>query len=115
MDGHTGVASYEAFTEVGLVGHICNSSSLKTNATTKCLTYTTETPENAYVNEIADIVSAAKSDSIEDHQGISRDYCGARPIVNESRINAETVLFEPIVINTVPRIESFRFETCGHS
>ena len=103
MDGHTGVASYEASTEVGLVGHIRNSSSLKTNAT--C---TLETPENTYVNEIerqkADIVYVENDDLIEDHQDISRDYCGTRPLVNESRINAEAVLFEPSASNTVPTI-----------
>ena len=109
MDGHTGVASYEASTEVGLVGHIRNSSTLKTNATTKCLTCTLQTPESAYVNEIerkkADIVSVGNGDSIEDHRGISRDYCGARPILKETRMNAEAVLFEPSASNTVPTIE----------
>ena len=60
------------------------------------------------MNEIerkkADIVYVANGDSIEDHQDISRDYCGARPIVNESRMNAEAVLFEPSASNTVPTI-----------
>ena len=108
MDRDTGVASYEASTEVGLIGHIRNSSTLKTNATTKCLTCTLETPENAYVNEIerkkANIVSVV---NCKDHQGISRDYCGARPILKESRMNAEAVLFEPSAstCSTVPTIE----------
>ena len=109
MDGHTGVASNEASTEVGLGGHIRNSSTLKTNATTKCLTCTLGTPENEYVNEIerkkADIVSVGNDDSIEDYQGISRDYCGAKPILKESRMNAEALLFEPSASNTVPTIE----------
>ena len=65
MDGHNGVASYEASTEEGLVGHIRNSSTLKTNTKTKCLTCTLETPDNAYVNEIerkkADIVYVGKA------------------------------------------------------
>ena len=86
IDGHTGVASYEASTEVGLVDYskIRNSSSLKTTATTNCLTCTTETHENAYVNENLrrkdDIMSykLAIGDSIDDHRGISRDYIVAQ-------------------------------------
>ena len=112
MDGHTGVASYEASTEVGLINyrHIRNSSSLKTNTTTKCFTSTTETQENADVNEIGrkknDIMSNKldNCDSIEDHQDISRDYFGSRPIVNESRMNGEAVLFEPSAGNTVSTV-----------
>ena len=60
------------------------------------------------MNEIerknADIVSVANGDSIEDHQGLSCDYCGARSIVSESRMNAEAVLFEPSARKTVPTI-----------
>ena len=114
MDRHTGVASCEASTEVGLIdySHIRNSSSLKTNTTTKCFTSTTETQENADVNEKErkknDIMSnkLANCDSIENHQDIhiSRDYFGSRPIVNESRTNAEAVPFEPSAGNTVPTI-----------
>ena len=112
MDRHTGVASYEASTEVGLIdySHIRNSSSLKMNTTTKCFTSTTETKENADVNELErkknDIMSnkLANCDSIEYHQDISRDYFGSRPMVNESRMNAEAVPFEPRAGNTVPTI-----------
>ena len=112
MDGHTGVASYEASTEVGLIdySHIRNSSSLKTNTITKCFTSTTETQENADVNKIErktnNIMSnkLANCDLIEDHQDISRDHFGSRPFVNESRMNAEAVPFKPSAGNTVPTI-----------
>ena len=46
----------------------------------------------------------AYCDSIGDHQGISRDYFGSKLIVNESRMNAQAVPFEPSAGNTVPTI-----------
>ena len=113
IDGHTGVASNEASTEVGIIdySHIRNSSLLKTNTTTKCFTSATETQENADVDEIERKENATMSNklanrnSIEDHQEISRDYFCSRPILKESRMDAEAVLFEPSASNTVPIIE----------
>ena len=101
MERHSGASLDETSEKVGLVNYsdIRNSKALKTNITTTCPT--TETKDNAFVYE---------TDQQPVNNGMPNKFAcdiampNHQGIVNESRMNAKAVPFEPTASKIAPSI-----------